>query len=257
MKILIYSDIHLEFCHHWLPPKDIAGDIMILAGDIISFKDYTPLNRFLIGWNKPVIYVTGNHEYYTQRPMNEENEAFKKWLLKHHPNVTFLLDEAITVNRVNFFGGTMWTNFNNRNYVAMKTARLQMNDFRLIRNSANMLLQPADTIDLHEQFVEKLLAWFKRDIEGPRIVVTHHAPVTNPITQYQGSTLMPAFNSLDMLEILLNYQPALWIYGHTHECDEQMIRKTRVISNQLGYPKRPNGYECSQFKDDGHPIIIG
>jgi hypothetical protein len=38
---------------------------------------------------------------------------------------------------------------------------------------------------------------------------------------------MPAFNSLDMILVIEKYQPALWVYGHTHECDDQMIGKTR------------------------------
>ncbi len=62
---------------------------------------------------------------------------------------------------------------------------------------------------------------------------------------------MPAFNSLDMLEIIEKYQPALWVYGHTHECDDQMIGKTHVISNQLGYPRRRNSNECAGFDAAG------
>ena len=30
---------------------------MVLAGDVITFRDYDPLSRFLEGWNKPVIFV--------------------------------------------------------------------------------------------------------------------------------------------------------------------------------------------------------
>ncbi len=29
-------------------------------------------------WRKPVRYATGNHEYYTQRPMNEEDQRFEQ-----------------------------------------------------------------------------------------------------------------------------------------------------------------------------------
>lgn len=256
MKILTYSDLHFEFGHHWLPPKDMDGDLMILAGDIISFKDHRLLSRLLTDWNKPVIYVAGNHEYYTQRPMNEENETFKTWLAKHHPNVFLLLDEAITINGINFFGGTMWTDFNDADPNAMKTAQSQMNDFRLIRHSAGKILQPMDTVTMHHQFVTKLLAWFQLELKGPRVVVSHHAPVINPNTKYPNSPLMPAFNSLDMIDIIEHYQPSLWVYGHTHECDDQMIGQTRIISNQLGYPKKPDGFECANFKTEGFPIML-
>ncbi len=202
MKIITYSDLHLEFGSGWALPEDIDGDVMILAGDIISFKDYSPLDRFLDDWKKPVLYVAGNHEYYTQNPMNKENEDFKIWLAKNHPHVTFLLDESISIDGVHFFGGTMWTNFNNADPVAMENARQGMNDFRLIRNADNTPLKPSDTIMFHECFVENLLEWFTQDMDGPRIIVTHHAPVINPRTQYMNSPLMPAFNSPDMLELI-------------------------------------------------------
>ena len=44
---------------------------MILAGDIVTLRDYAPLDQILRKWKKPVLYVTGNHEYYTRRPMND------------------------------------------------------------------------------------------------------------------------------------------------------------------------------------------
>jgi predicted phosphodiesterase len=52
MKILTYSDVHLEFGHNWHPPTDIDGDVMLLAGDIVSFKHYNPLKFLLKFWNR-------------------------------------------------------------------------------------------------------------------------------------------------------------------------------------------------------------
>ena len=102
----------------------------------------------------------------------------------------------------------------------------------------------------------KLLEWFENDLDGPRIVITHHAPVVNPDTQYASSPLMPAFNSLDMKEIIEKHQPNLWIYGHTHECDDQTIGETRIVSNQLGYPIRDDGFECAGFDEGGKLIEV-
>lgn len=117
-------------------------------------------------------------------------------------------------------------------------------------------LLPSDTISFHDQYVQKLLAWFNEDLAGPCVVVSHHAPVINPRTQYMGNTLMPAFNSLDMQAIIEKHQPDLWIYGHTHECDDQAIGKTRIVSNQLGYPNRRGGFECAGFDERGKEIEI-
>ena len=256
MKILTYSDLHFEFGSDWLPPRDITGDVMILAGDIITLKSYSMLERFLKGWDKPVLYVTGNHEYYTQRPMSEENSNFKKWLNINYPNVALLLDEDISIGGIHFFGGTMWTDFNGGDSAAMAVAQHQMNDFRLIRTDQNEKLTPANTIELHQRFVDRLTAWFEKDLTGPRVVISHHAPVINPNTRYRNSPLMPGFNSLDMVPVIEKYQPALWVYGHTHECDDQLIGRTRIISNQLGYPNGLGGFECLNFDRRGKSVEI-
>ncbi|MEO5995874.1 MAG: metallophosphoesterase [Chitinophagaceae bacterium] len=255
MKIISYSDLHFEFGSTWLPPVDIESDLMILSGDIITFRNYRPLSRLLKNWNRPVLYVIGNHEYYTQRPKDEEETNFKLWLAENHPNVKLLFDEAIIINGINFFGGTMWTNFNHSDPLAMMAAGQQMNDFKLIKNSDGTILKPFDTIQLHDNFVAKLTDWFNTELIGPRVIISHHAPVVNANTQYRNSPLMPAFNSLDMVEVIKKYQPALWIYGHTHECDNQMIGKTKILSNQLGYPIK-HGYECPGFDIRGMKVEI-
>ena len=57
MKIITFSDLHLEFGIDFRSPEDSAADVMVLAGDIITFRDYDPLSRFLESWHKPVIFV--------------------------------------------------------------------------------------------------------------------------------------------------------------------------------------------------------
>lgn len=256
MKIITYSDLHLEFGSGWILPPEAAGDLMILAGDIITLKNYDPLDRLLQGWKKPILYVTGNHEYYTQRPMNEEETNFKAWLVDKYSNVNLLLDEEISIDGIHFFGGTMWTDFNKADPISMMTAQHQMNDFRLIRNADGTPLRPEDTIERHNAFKEKLLTWFEKDLKGPRVVISHNAPVLNPNTKFRGSPLMPAFNSLDMVEVIEKYQPTLWVYGHTHECDDQRIGNTRIISNQLGYSNRAGGFECRDFNEAGKLVEL-
>jgi predicted phosphodiesterase len=257
MRIITYSDLHLEFGSSWTPPPDANGDLMILAGDIITFGDYNPLNQLLQKWKKPVLYVAGNHEYYTRKPMNEEAKKFKAWLASNHPKVKLLVDEEISFGGVNFFGGTMWTDFNGGDAHAMEVAQDGINDFRLIRNPDHTSFCPADAVVLHENFRAKLLNWFGNDLTGPRVVITHNAPVINPNTKHRGSPFMAAFISLDMVEVIERHQPALWVYGHTHECDDQTIGRTRIISNQLGYPTNSNSFECGDFDQAGFPIDVG
>ncbi len=256
MKILSYSDLHLEFGAGPRLASEDDGDLLILAGDIVTLDDLRPLDRLLQGWKKPVLYVTGNHEYYTRKPMDGENQKFRGWLAAKHPQVRLLLDEGTSIDGVHFFGGTMWTDFDGGDRVAIEFARQEMNDFRLIQNADGSVFTPSDAIRLHEEFVEKLGAWFDEDLRGPRVVISHNAPLLNPSTNYNESPLRPAFNSLDMLKVIAEKQPELWVYGHTHECDDQSVGRTRVISNQLGYPNRSGGFECHDFDPLGRPVDV-
>ncbi len=258
MKIISFSDLHLEFGIDFSVPRDDLADILILAGDIITFGNYDPLLSLLKNWNKPVLYVAGNHEYYTKRPMLLENDNFKKWASTNIPHMKFLNNESVSIEGVHFFGGTMWTDFNQSNIKAMLHAQAGMNDFRLIRTlDDHTTLTAQNTIHLHDAYKQKLTAWFETPLVGPRVVISHHAPALNRNTQYKDSPLMPAFNSLDMGEIIEHYQPELWVYGHTHECDDQFIGKTRVLSNQLGYKNGLGGFECADFMRDGCPVDVG
>ena len=150
----------------------------------------------------------------------------------------------------------MWTDFDGGNIQAMLTAQSEMNDFRLIHNPDHTSFRPVDAATLHHAFVAKLLAWFDRDLTGPRVVISHNAPVINRHTKYRNSPLWPAFNSLDMVKIIEERQPDLWVYGHTHECDDQMIGQTRIISNQLGYTGPSGGFGCRDFDPKGVPVNV-
>jgi Icc-related predicted phosphoesterase len=256
VKIISYSDLHLEFGTDFRPPADSDADVMILAGDIITCRDYTPLSYFLQDWHKPVLYVMGNHEYYTRRPILREDRDFRQWLANKHPNVTLLLDESVRIDGIHFFGGTMWTNFDGGNPLAMFTAQQQMNDYTMISLADGCRLTPTATLDFHKVYKDKLTAWFDNGEIGIRVVISHHAPVINPNTKFKNSPIWPAYNSLDMRPLIERYQPALWVYGHTHECDDQMIGATRVISNQSGYPSRQRQFECADFDPQGRMMEI-
>jgi hypothetical protein len=91
----------------------------------------------------------------------------------------------------------------------MDTARSQMNDYRLIYNPDETPFTPADSIALHKNFATRLLNWFGKNLSAPRVVISHNAPVINPNSKYKDGPLTPAFNSLDMVEIIETHQPAL------------------------------------------------
>jgi len=255
MKLLIYSDLHLEF-GDWTLPADADADVLVLAGDIISFVNFSPLRRFLYDWAKPVLYVAGNHEYYTKLPMDTSEASFAFWLNVNCPNVSLLSDKPISLDGVNFFGGTMWTWFADSDWNAMHDAKYAMSDFQLIRNADGTKFTPHRSVELHEKFVARLHDWFDEPLAGPRVVISHHAPVRYSKTKYRNGPLEPAFNSLDMVPVIETRQPDLWIYGHTHENDDQTIRRTRVVTNQRGYPAGDGKFECRDFQPEGLMVIV-
>lgn len=257
MKILVYSDLHLEFGNSFMPPEDSDADLMILAGDIITFQDFKPLKNFLSKWDKQVLYVTGNHEYYTSLPMDAGELAFKMFITENAVNIKWLKDNELSYRDVAFFGGTMWTDFNGGSYSFMLRAKRSMNDYYYIVKENGGWLDPLDTIIMHEKFKEKLIVFLEENKDKKRVIISHHAPVLNPKTMWAGDVSMQAaYNSLDMIEIIEKYQPDLWIYGHTHECDDQMVGKTRIISNPFGYTRIGDESHIKDFDPKGMEIII-
>lgn len=242
MQITLYSDLHLEFGVDFKP---IDTDVLILAGDICTFKNFKPLGRLLEDFKKPVLYIAGNHEYYTKEPMELGRKKLKAFL-SDYPNVTFLENESITIGDVNFFGGTMWTEF--KDPLARQKAYRCMNDYRLIKHG-NKLLVPEDTTEFHKEYVKKLIEWLETT-EGKKVVISHHAPVSNPNSEHYDSELQPAYVSLDMIPIILKYKPNLWVWGHTHETYDDIMGVTRLVANCRGYPLRNGGSECRDFKSD-------
>ena len=263
MKCLIYSDLHLEFGY----PAQLKDskhlnevDVVILAGDIITFNNIEPLKRFLDEVTTPVLFVAGNHEYYTNNAMDSMEQDFASYITKEIPILSWLRDNESTLfldtHKVSIFGGTMWTDFNKANPLSMWNAEKNMNDFKVIRTKQLHRITANILVDLHEQFKVELLAYLNKYKDSPdvkKLVITHHAPVINSNSAYNASKLRDAYNSLDMIELIHEYQPDLWVYGHTHEQDDQRMGKTRIVSNPLGYYQHQVNKD---FESDGLLIEI-
>ena len=59
MKLNVLSDLHLSFEPFRRPIND--ADVVILAGDIARPREAV---AWALGFDKPVLYVAGNHEFY-------------------------------------------------------------------------------------------------------------------------------------------------------------------------------------------------
>lgn len=240
MKLHILSDLHLEFGGLRLPEVD--ADVTVLAGDI--GVGLAGIEWALQTFQRPVIYVMGNHEFYGQRSMPELWKKARKKVAGTH--VHLLENETIEIDGVRFLGSTLWTDFElfGDREAAMKDA-LDMNDYWSIltepragyaTNNRAARLTPQDTLRMHEEGV----AWLSKELEGqnglPIVVVTHTAPHRGSLHQkYKHHPISPAFVS-DLDELVQCAD--LWIHGHTHDSFDYRAGKCRVVCNPRGYAGR-------------------
>jgi Calcineurin-like phosphoesterase. len=228
MKIGLISDAHLEF-HADLGVSFVESldfsklDVLVLAGDIGSFKHLhlrTMLDLFTRRCKK-VIFVPGNHEFYGSSVESglAELAAIEKLL----PAVTVLkTGHVYEQDGVRFLGDTMWFPSTEDE----EAYRGDINDFNKIKNIVPWV---------HNHNTE-FRVWLKKALRPGDVVVTHHLPSYKCVAkQYAGSGLNRFFVS-EMQDIITEWSPALWLYGHTHSPDDRKIGDTRAVCNPFGYP---------------------
>jgi predicted phosphodiesterase len=272
MKVLILSDLHLEFAP-FEPAPDLEFDVVILAGDI-----HSPAKR-AVQWAadrfrfKPVVYLLGNHEYYDGRLDTTLAEARRE---AEGTNVNLLDGDEVVIDGVRFLGATLWTDFElaietNKGLVrdaarAMKMATNLLNDYMLIRapdesaepdtwrHKQGRKLQAADTLRIHRAQRAWLHAKLAEPFAGPTVVVTHHAPHRGSLAQrYADDWASGAF--VNELPDAFFEVPVIWIHGHTHQQFDYTIRSCRIVSNPRGYVNWSGRIENEAF-DPGLLIEI-
>ena len=71
------------------------------------------------------------------------------------------------------------------------------------------------------------------------IVVTHHVPsykgVHPRFMLKEEDRVYNKFFVCDVENMIVKYQPKMWLHGHTHDSYDYKIGETRVICNPLGY----------------------
>ncbi len=235
MKIQVISDLHLEFSgmeRELDPLTEQERDLLIVAGDLCEGTRGFDWLMDQCEYS-PVVYVTGNHEYYGHS-IEEVDEAYTK-LDAEEENFHFLQMKTIEVGGVRIAGCTLWTDFTGLSDWDLNQVRRSMSDFHCIMTDEGML-HPRDTRVINMKHRNWLLQ--QEDVD---IVVTHHSPSDQSITDYwreHGKTLNPAFagNSDDIVRSL---RPKYWIHGHMHSFlrywHDREIDRTQILCNPVGY----------------------
>jgi predicted phosphodiesterase len=247
VRILAMSDLHLEFADFALELSSWP-DLIVLAGDIGHGTASIEFVRRQIPTAVPVVVLAGNHEFYgssievvTQALRAEADKLGNTYFLDRDEVAIPLTDLSVRI-----LGATLWTDFALRGEAMritdMAVANQQMNDFRLIRFRGR-LLTPRDTVDFHEAARDWLDAKLAEPHQGPTIVATHHSPsARSEQARYAGGELTAAFHS-NLEWTIARHQPDLWIHGHSHWSVDYQIGRTRVFSNQRGYPREQCGLQ--------------
>lgn len=245
MKILLQSDIHIEFGQdHDYPDADF--EVIVLAGDIDHSTSAVNVARwFQKNANVPVILIAGNHEFYggdLERTLANMNDAAAQFI-----DIHFLENGVVVINDVRFLCCTLWTNFSlngpDRVKQSKKIAAKYINDFRAIR-LGDRALRPDDIVARFEASYAWLDQELGKPFAGKTVVVTHFAPHRAAIhPQYlDGDELTPYF-TVDCSPLMRKHKIDAWLYGHTHNSVDVIVDNgTRLVSNQGGYPNEAIGY---------------
>ncbi len=247
MKINLYTDLHLEFNPKKITIKNNV-DVIVLAGDICNLTYLEPLRELLYYVSKPVLYVSGNHEYYNDDriPMSVLDDTVRKYLATRLPNVHYLCNESVVINNVTFYGGTMWTDLNKSNPNVIEVVNQAMSDYEYIFTEKGNLT-PVDTISMHNKFMLGLKKTIDQQVTDKLVVVSHHAPIYKPNPRFRFDSVSYGYFSTEAESIILDNKIDLWLHGHTHQSYEMMVGNTKVVANAHGYPSYTKLPEVKEF----------
>ncbi|WP_111461838.1 metallophosphoesterase [Pseudomonas sp. URMO17WK12:I2] len=235
MRVLIYSDLHLEFGVGFKPPN-IDVDLVVLAGDI--GKGSKAVHWANDAFKCQVVMIAGNHEFYS----GHLDRTWQKMKAAAAPHVHLLENQASIRDGVRFLGTTAWTDFSitGNAPIAAFEALSRMNDYKLIRaGDSYRKLRPADVIQRNRVAYDWLEAELEKPFGGKTVVITHHAPLAC-LTGEDHLSAAYANNWPTLVS-----KADAWIFGHTHDAVDEDFYGCRVISNPRGYPNEETGFRST------------
>jgi predicted phosphohydrolase len=217
MNLQFASDLHLEFHEnrYYIPdnPLKVAGDILLLAGDIVPLKTmerYRDFFNFVADNFTHTYWIPGNHEYY-DFDMANRSGAFTEAI---RSNVTLLNNQTIEVNNIRLHFSTLWSEISAPKAKAIEQS---LNDYHLIRFEGK-LLTVEDVNLMHTQsklFLENAVLNGQGG-NKKNIIVTHHVPTFQHYPmKYRDSPINQAF-ATDLDQFIEASDAKYWIYGHHH-----------------------------------------
>src|ERR1700743_3352546 len=231
MKIQYCSDLHLEFPKNQKflrnnPPSRV-GDILVLAGDVITLRDLEKGHEFIdfaCDNYSAVYWVPGNHEYYGFDIANKPNPLCEKI----RDNFYLVNNQSITVDGIKLVLTTLWSRIDPRHEWDIQRS---VADFSAIACRGTKFTV-RDFNFLHKESLNFLNKMFREPGNEPVVVVTHHVPsLMNYPKFYKDSPLTEAF-AVELFDLIEDSGAACWIYGHHHfNTPEFTIGQTKMLTN--------------------------
>lgn len=225
MRINYFSDLHLEFGALEAPDND--ADIIVAAGDI-------GINMQGVDWlktlNKPVIYIAGNHEFYTHEYQSTLQSIRKQCA---GSNVHFLENDSLVFQDVRFLGCTLWADLFAEGDEKAAALGKALNDFRRIEFDD----KPFDAKKFSRLHKGSKI-WLEQELAQPffgkTVVITHHAPSQWSWNESPRELKKLAYCN-DLKSLLHEYEIAAWFHGHVHSPADYRIAGARILCNPRGY----------------------
>ena len=248
MRLWIVSDLHTEH-HPWAPPAIPDADACVIAGDVKCHPGWALdwISSF-VAPHMPVVMVAGNHESYGGYVIRDLRDAQRK--AAKLGGIYLLENSATVLGGVRFVGATLWTDYcldaESDSDVAwhMRNAQRGVYDFAaIIGIDPGEPPTPAGFAKLHarsRKYIDRTLA---TPFPGASVVVTHHAPHPDSISEaFRGSDLNAAYAS-DLSDLILARRPNMWVHGHVHQPCDYWVGTTRVVCNPKGFGNENAGFD--------------
>lgn len=236
ITLQIVSDLHIEFKNDDVPDPLIyitpSSDVLVLAGDIGSLYKTTQLSGFLkklCPHFHTVLYIPGNHEYYTVQ--NCELRTMSQLIYRLHsmakdiPNLYILDRSSVKIGDICIAGCTLWS----KPYIEVPNYIVRIHEM------STEMYQNKHENDL--KYINHMIKYC-RDKKYKLVVVTHYPPTYKVLEGSKKRTRIQSLYATNLEELLQHELVNTWICGHTHKNFDLISKEgTRVISNQKGKPK--------------------
>ena len=253
MKIQYVSDLHLELKPAYPFPGDEAfqpvtdRDVLVLAGDIGEADDAWPFIRRELEVS-PVIYVAGNHEYWTKLP-RRWFEDFWEEKAATHSDLYYLNGSGATIGSIRFWGAPWYSDFlGRRDEASHQRIRRAVHDFSTGWNYSLWTIERH--LKEHGQHTARL-----REQAGEVDVAVTHWPVTleaDPESRRPEDDPLVGYYINDQADLVREVGAKVWISGHLHRTHDYVIGETRCVSSSCGLPDQafhPEDYSPTRTVD--------